>query len=95
MSLDLAKLEKVFEHPDGAVTARCPACAEDGGDRKGEHLYIYPDGKYGCAKYQGDHEHRARIWELVGWRNGKGRRRPRGQWRSVERSMLRPGGLGG
>ena len=46
MSLDTAKLEKVRELAGGIVQARCPACAEGGGDRKGEHLRIYPDGRY-------------------------------------------------
>ena len=44
MSLDVAKLKQVREK-EGNITAQCPACAEKGGDAKGDHLIIYPDGK--------------------------------------------------
>ncbi len=68
MSLDVAKLEKVRELAGGIVQARCPACAEGGGDRKGEHLRIYPDGRYGCCVHPKDGEHRKRIFALAGVR---------------------------
>lgn len=68
MSLDVAKLEKVRELAGGIVQARCPACAESGGDRKGEHLRIYPDGRYGCCVHPKDGEHRKRIFALAGVR---------------------------
>jgi len=68
MSLDAAKLEKVRELAGGIVQARCPACAEGGGDRKGEHLRIYPDGRYGCCVHPKDGEHRKRIFALAGVR---------------------------
>ena len=68
MSLDTAKLEKVRELAGGVVQARCPACAEGGGDRKGEHLRIYPDGRYGCCVHPKDGEHRKRIFALAGVR---------------------------
>ena len=68
MSLDAAKLEKVRELAGGVVQARCPACAEGGGDRKGEHLRIYPDGRYGCCVHPKDGEHRKRIFALAGVR---------------------------
>lgn len=68
MSLDLNKLEKVVELADGAKRARCPACAEAGQDRKGEHLRIYPDGKFGCCVHAGNREHRQRIFALAGSR---------------------------
>lgn len=71
MSLDLGKLEKVREFASGIVQARCPACAESGGDRKGEHLRIYPDGAYGCCVYPKDGEHRKRIHALAGVRSKK------------------------
>ena len=70
MSLDVSKLEKVRELAGGIVQARCPACAEGGGDRKGEHLRIYPDGRYGCCVHPKDGEHRKRIFALVGVRGG-------------------------
>jgi len=66
MSLDLTRLEKLKELGGGAKQARCPACASEGLDKSGNHLRIWPDGKFGCAMYQGDHAHRQRIWELCG-----------------------------
>ena len=66
MSLDTAKLEKVRELAGGIVQARCPACAEGGGDRKGEHLRVYPDGRYGCCVHPKDGQHRKRIFALAG-----------------------------
>jgi hypothetical protein len=66
MSLDVAKLEKVRELAGGITQARCPACAEGGNDRTGEHLRIYPDGKFGCCVHPKDGEHRKRIWALAG-----------------------------
>jgi hypothetical protein len=68
MSLDVGKLEKVRELAGGLVQARCPACAEGGNDRTGEHLRIYPDGRFGCCVYPKDGEHRKRIWALAGVR---------------------------
>jgi hypothetical protein len=70
MGIDLNKLEKV--KPKGSnITARCPACAEAGNDRKGEHLFISDDGHFGCVVYPGDdgEEHRKRIFQLVGVKN--------------------------
>ncbi|HSJ04496.1 MAG TPA: DUF3987 domain-containing protein, partial [Verrucomicrobium sp.] len=67
MRLDLQRLEKVkVRKEDGKVVARCPACAETGGDQSGVHLVIFASGKYGCAASQQDGEHRKRIFELVG-----------------------------
>ena len=63
--LDISRLEKV-RRSGNKITARCPACAEHGGDRGGNHLAIYPSGKFGCAALAGDHEHRQRIFALVG-----------------------------
>jgi hypothetical protein len=68
MSLNLSKLEKVRELAGGLVQARCPACAEGGNDRSGEHLRIYPDGRFGCCVHPKDGEHRKRIFALVGVR---------------------------
>jgi hypothetical protein len=64
-SLDLSLLEKV-RHTGGKILARCPACAEGGGDRKGNHMTIFPTGKFACAAMPGDSEHRRRIFALVG-----------------------------
>jgi hypothetical protein len=72
MSLDVAKLEKVRELAGGIVQARCPACAEGGGDRRGEHLRVYPDGRYGCCVHPKDSEHRKRVFVLVGEKTPRG-----------------------
>lgn len=68
MSLDVKRLEKVRELAGGVTQARCPACAEDGGDTKGQHLRIYPNGRYGCCVHPKDRAHRKRIFALVGER---------------------------
>jgi hypothetical protein len=68
VSLDVKRLELARELAGGIFQARCPACAEDGGDRKGEHLRIYPDGRFGCCVHPKDREHRRRIHALVGER---------------------------
>jgi hypothetical protein len=72
MSLDLSKLDKVIELPDGVKRARCPACAESGSDKTGQHLRIYPDGKFGCCVHPRESEHRSRIYALAGDRAKRG-----------------------
>lgn len=67
MSLDPAKLEMVRAKGDAKV-ARCPACAEAGRDRRGDHLWIGADGRFGCIANAGDRDHARRIWALVGVR---------------------------
>jgi len=75
MGLDLAKLEKVRQRGPHII-ARCPACAEAGGDHKGEHLFINDMGHFGCVLYPGQdgQQHRQRIFELAGTKEiaGKG-----------------------
>src|SRR5215813_7233348 len=66
MSLDRTKLQKVRDLAGGGLQAQCPACAEAGQDRKGEHLRISPEGKFGCCVFAGDREHRRRIFALAG-----------------------------
>ena len=66
MSLDRRKLQKLRELGNGSCQAQCPACAEAGQDRKGEHLRISPEGKFGCCVFPGDREHRRRIFTLAG-----------------------------
>jgi len=68
MSLNLQKLEKVRELAGGIVQARCPACAEGGNDRTGNHLRIQPDGRFGCCVHPKDGDHRKRIFALAGVR---------------------------
>jgi len=66
MSLDRSKLQRLRESGDGSCQAQCPACAEAGQDRKGEHLRISPEGKFGCCVFPGDLKHRSRIFALAG-----------------------------
>jgi hypothetical protein len=68
MSLNIQKLEKARRLEGGIVQARCPACAEGGKDRTGEHLRVYPDGKFGCCVHPKDKDHRKRIFALAGVR---------------------------
>ena len=65
--LDLSRLEKV-RTVNGKTIARCPACAESGGDVNGEHLFIDADGPFGCVKFPGQEgtEHRKRVFALAG-----------------------------
>ena len=67
MSIDISKLENV-RNAGNKTVARCPACAESGQDKKGNHLIISNDGKFACVMFQGvsGHEHRKRIFRLVG-----------------------------
>lgn len=72
MSLDLNELENkssLIRDGSNVTIARCPACAEDGGDRKGEHLIVFESGRFGCAVFPGDKEHRQQIWRLAGQKN--------------------------
>jgi hypothetical protein len=66
MSLDVEKLAMTRTLGGGIIQARCPACAEDGHDHKGEHLRIYPDGRFGCCVHPKDRTHRKRIFALAG-----------------------------
>lgn len=67
LAIDISRLEKVRYHPSGKIIARCPACAEAGGDRRGKHLAIFPNKAYACAAHRGDGDHRRRIKALVGF----------------------------
>ncbi|HWI57992.1 MAG TPA: hypothetical protein VNZ22_12255 [Bacillota bacterium] len=70
MSLNLQKLTKVRRRPNGTLLAQCPACAAAGQDRQGQHLVVYPDGRFGCAVHPGPEgrPHRQEIWRLAGER---------------------------
>jgi hypothetical protein len=70
MGLNIQKLKKVRRLAGGIVQAQCPACAEGGQDRQGEHLRVYPDGKYGCCVHPKDREHRKRVFALAGCKEG-------------------------
>jgi hypothetical protein len=72
MSLNISSLEKV-RASGGKTVARCPACAEEGNDRSGDHLFINADGAFGCVRHQGceGDAHRRRVFELAGIRETK------------------------
>jgi hypothetical protein len=63
--LDITRLGKVRKL-GAKIIARCPACHAAGNDRAGEHLVILPSGKFACAAFPGDGEHRREIFALVG-----------------------------
>ena len=73
LALDISKLTNVVERGDGTFVARCPACVEQGRDRTGNHLILYPNGAFGCVVFSGDSEHsrkhRQKIIELAGATN--------------------------
>jgi hypothetical protein len=51
---------------DGRIVAQCPACAEAGSDKSGNHLTVWPSGKFSCCVNAGDHAHNRRIFEICG-----------------------------
>jgi|TARA_B100002003_G_scaffold220220_1_gene222421 hypothetical protein len=72
MSLKLKSIENI-KYQGSRTIARCPACAEQGHDNKGNHLSIDEQGRYSCVMHLGEagKEHRKRIYELIGIKNGK------------------------
>jgi hypothetical protein len=42
----------------------CPACRETGHDKTGNHLTVFPSGKFACAVHPRDKTHNRRILEL-------------------------------
>lgn len=70
--IDKSKLENVSEKGDGRITARCPACAETGGDKSGNHFFMSSDGKFGCVVNPKDEgkDHRKRIFAIAGIKSG-------------------------
>jgi hypothetical protein len=75
--LDLDRLNLV-KRRGSKIEAQCPACAEQGLDRSGNHLVIYESGKWGCVVNQGlaGADHRKRIWQLAGEAHQPGHYRP-------------------
>jgi hypothetical protein len=66
MALDVAKLKNVKRRTDGKIIAQCPACAAEGNDSKGEHLAVFPDGRFSCVIHPQDKAHNKIIFNLVG-----------------------------
>lgn len=87
LSIDITRLEKVRERGT-KLQARCPACAADGADRRGEHFFANLErGAWGCAARPGDTEHRRSIFALIGV---KGERPPETpEWREARRRERR------
>lgn len=75
-ALDVSRLDKV-KQSGGKTVAACPACRELGHDKKGDHLFIGADGRFGCVAFPGDGEHRKRIFALVGVKGEPTRTAPR------------------
>lgn len=73
LRIDVGKLENVRQR-GGNLVSRCPACAEDGRDKTGDHLSVQNGGSgpFACVVHPGPEgrEHRKRIFELVGIREG-------------------------
>ncbi len=65
-SLDHSKLTILRRTDSGYIWAACPACRDAGEDAAGNHLLITPEGKFGCAKYPKNKDHRKLIWKLAG-----------------------------
>ena len=66
MSLNTEKLENV-KHKGSCISARCPACAEQGNDNKGNHLFIDEQGSDFRVLYilvRQEIEHRKRIFAI-------------------------------
>ncbi len=76
LSIDLSRLENV-QHKGDKTEAACPACRAMERDKKGNHLIIWPDGRFGCVAYPGDETHRKEIFSLVGQKEAGPAERPK------------------
>ena len=66
MSLDISKLENVYDEISSRIRAACPACRELGKDNHRDNLSVWENGAYYCWSYPDDTDHKKRIFELVG-----------------------------
>lgn len=68
MPLIVDMLEKVKRSAGGTILARCPACSAAGLDKAGDHLKIFPSGKFACVVNPGKEgkAHRQEIFRIVG-----------------------------
>ena len=64
-SIDLALIPKRKER-GGKIVGQCVECAANGEDANGEHFVMLANGRWGCAKYSGDREHRRGIFKRIG-----------------------------
>lgn len=65
--IDPSRLSHVVKK-DGKIVARCPACAAQGKDAKGNNFVLYADGGFGCQAYPQSKEHNREILKLAGVR---------------------------
>lgn len=76
-TIDTSKLANVDKKPNGEIIAQCPACAAAGGDTTGNHLKVYPDGKFNCVVNNKCKQHNQEILKLVGVEDGKTPEKPK------------------
>jgi hypothetical protein len=64
---------KVGGNGQQKLVGRCPACAEEGRDKQGKHLVVFPGGRFGCSRFEASAiegpertEHLRKIWKLAG-----------------------------
>lgn len=67
--IDTLKIQNL-KNLSGKIQGQCPVCFENGNDRSGEHLVLFPDGRFGCV-IDDSKEHRARILQLIGLGEGQ------------------------
>lgn len=65
MSISTNRLENTRQ-ANGCIVARCPACASEGGDRKGNNLAVFPNGAFYCHAHPYDRAHCREIYRLAG-----------------------------
>jgi hypothetical protein len=65
--IDVSSL-KGRDKSGGGWEGQCPACAADGLDKTGNHLVVFPDGKFACVVNNGPggKYHRQRIFRMIG-----------------------------
>ncbi len=66
--INLQKLKRMKQKAD-KIEAQCPACAAAGADSTGNHLVVFPDGRFACVANPESKEHNALIMKLVGDRS--------------------------
>ena len=92
--IDVSRLMNVSCKTNGEIVAQCPACAAAGGDSKGDHLIVFPDGKFGCVAHSKDKAHNRKILKLVGHRPTHGFTVEEGYGYAVSPSTVPNGGGG-
>jgi len=60
-TLDLSKLSNVKQLGGGAIQCACPQCRQNGGDKTGNHLKIWPGGAFNCIVAGKDKTHNKAI----------------------------------